>query len=209
MNKIVVLCGLVMLGITTTPQENNIPENCDNEAELTNVMLVEQSTNPLHTKLENSIWDAPKLVTRVEAVSSELDINEIEYIEEQQDFELGFDTKEYLPKDFDPNTAYFDLNSVTYLEESSTDLGFDSAAYLPDNFDPYAYPQHISGFNYIEEEDLFLGFDTASYLPVHFDAHEFYFDLDSVEYIEEEEEIDFELAAEYYLPSANPVPSSK
>ena len=40
------------------------------------------------------------------------DISSIEYIEEE-DFDLGFNTSEYLPEDFDPYQYYFDLNSIS------------------------------------------------------------------------------------------------
>ncbi len=207
MNNLVVLCGAVMLGITSTPQEESIPNNYENEVEITNVILAEENLSATLTDADDSVWQAPKLVSRTKmTVSSELDLSEIDFIEEKLDFDLGFDTKAYLPEDFDPYTAYFDLASVVFLEEDSVDLGFDNSKYLPDGFDAYAFPNDISGINFIEEEDLDLGFNTESYLPKHFNPYEFYFDLDSVEYIEE---LDLDMNAEYCLPSVNSEPSSK
>ena len=209
MNNIVVLCGLVMLGLTTTPQEESIPNNFENPYRVTDVILAEEKRNLPTEDLETSVLYTPEMVNATKIGPSQLNLCDIDFLEENEEFDLGFDTEAYLPENFDPYTAYFDLDSVVYIEETSIELGFSTSEYLSDTFNPYAYPTDISGFNYIEEEDLDLGYETASYLPANFNAHEFYFDLNSVEYIEEEEEIDFERIAAYYLSSVNSVPSSK
>lgn len=126
----------------------------------------------------------------------QFDLSTIEYIEEE-DFDLGFNTSDYLPEDFDPHTYYFNMDSITYVEEEFVLI--DSEKNLPTDFNAYANPTNIEGINFMEEDVVDLGFDTAAYLPEGFDPHEFYFDLDSVEYIEEEEELDFNTAQ--YLPA--------
>ena len=105
--------------------------------------------------------------------NTNLDLNEIVYIEEEPQIELGFDTAEYLPEGFDPHKLYVDLNAVEYVEEQEEIvLGFNTAHYLPANFDPYADPLAIEGINYMEEEEqIELGFDTAEYLPANFDPY--------------------------------------
>lgn len=107
------------------------------------------------------------------AENADLDLNEIVYIEEEPQIELGFDTADYLPEGFDPYKLYVDLNAVEYVEEQEEiNLGFNVADYLPANFDPYADPLDIAGINYMEEEEeIELGFDTAAYLPANFDPY--------------------------------------
>ena len=199
MNKLFLLCGIVLLGSTSTPQEEKPPIACSN------------------SEIEYSITEAPKMVplifhaevkTPAAVVSgvtmaepTEIDLDDIIYLEEEPEVNLGFDPTDYLPKDFDPHSFYFDMNTIEFVEEEiEIDLGFDSGAYLPDGFDPYAIPEDINSISYIEEEpELDLGFDTAEYLPAGFDPYEVYFDLNAVEYIEEDEvELDFDVND--YLP---------
>ncbi|MCP4975057.1 MAG: hypothetical protein GY931_02760 [Maribacter sp.] len=98
------------------------------------------------------------------------DINSIVYIEDEIEIDLGFDTADYLPEDFDAYQVYFDLNSVNYIEEDFT-LEWDTKAYLPKGFDAYAYPSDVQSINYIDESDAFeVGFDTKAYLPSNFNA---------------------------------------
>lgn len=66
--------------------------------------------------------------------------NEIMVIEEEETVELGFDTFEYLPIEFD---AYSGMNLTDkdfeiFENEETVDLGFDTAAYLPVDFNAYA-----------------------------------------------------------------------
>ena len=69
----------------------------------------------------------------------ELNLNEIEFLEEDSNIDLGFDTSDYLPEGFDPHETYFDLNSLIYIEnETELHLDFDSSNYLPEGFDPYS-----------------------------------------------------------------------
>ena len=105
--------------------------------------------------------------------NADLDLDEIVYIEEDSEIDLGFDTADYLPENFDPHKLYVDLNAIEYIEDDGEiELGFNSKAYLPQGFDPYADPFGIEGINYIEEEVEFdLGFDTAEYLPSNFDPY--------------------------------------
>ncbi|MCW5517911.1 hypothetical protein [Muriicola sp. Z0-33] len=79
-------------------------------------------------------------------------LDSIEYIEEESDFELGFNTADYLPEDFDPHTFYFDLNSVVFLENDEIDD--ISSEYLPEDFDAYAVPTDFMAISYIDPADL-------------------------------------------------------
>lgn len=207
MNKLLIACGLVMLGTTTTPQENTMTTNCSTSEDSIHVSIAEKNGHELMAMENKTIWKAPKLISRVvENAPEEIKVSEIAYLEEDTSLDLGFDTADYLPEGFDPYTIYFDINSIPYIDDENTDLGFDTAAYLPEDFNAYSDPKGIEGINYMEEEVVDLGFDTAAYLPADFDPYGFYFDLNSVEYIEEEEELDFDFNTEDYLPAGfNPL----
>lgn len=101
----------------------------------------------------------------------ELDLSTIVYIEEEEVIDLGFDTADYLPEDFDPYKVYFDLNSVTVIA-AEIEIDFDSKANLPTDFDAYAYPTDCESFNYIDADDtLVLNFDSTNNLPEGFDPY--------------------------------------
>ena len=84
----------------------------------------------------------------------DLDINTIEFIEDDMDIDLGFDTADYLPEDFDPHQFYFNINSVDFCEEEWV-LELDTQQYLPKGFNAYAYPSDVQSINYIDESDSF------------------------------------------------------
>ena len=86
--------------------------------------------------------------------NDDLDLNTIEYVEDDKDFDLGFNTADYLPEDFDPNQVYFNINSIDYIKEEWV-LQIDTKKYLPKGFDPYAYPSDVESINYIDENDVF------------------------------------------------------
>ena len=131
----------------------------------------------------------------------ELNLDEIEFMEEEMDMDLGFNTSEYLPKGFNPYETYFDLNSIIYLEsEVELDLGFDTQNYLPNGFDPYTEVVDVHGINFLEEEDMELGFNTWDYLPEGFSPYEIYVDLNAIAYIEDDVELELGLDTEYMLP---------
>jgi hypothetical protein len=201
MNKLLILCGLVMLGTTTTPQEVKMTSNCNGTEDSTNVNYGDLNNHQLVVLKTETTWKAPKLIGRLLVnAPEEIQMSEIVFIEEEASIDLGFNTADYLPEGFDPHTVYFDVNSIEFIDNEITDLGFDTKAYLPANFNAYANPNSLDGINYMEEEDVDLGFDTKAYLPQNFDPYEFYLDLDSVEYIEDEEGIDIDFSTEDYLP---------
>jgi hypothetical protein len=212
MNKLLAICGIVFIGNTTTPQiENSVP---DSELQKIETIVCELKTTPvklvsiveqqLPVTYQEASWAAPKHSEVLKTNdAAELNLSEIVFIESEEEIiDLGFDTADYLPENFDPCKVYFDLNKVTYIEEGDEiSLDFDSENYLPKNFDPYGIPSDITAISYIEEEDeIDLGFDTAAYLPEGFDPYEVYFDLNSVEYIEEEDEVELGFDTTDYLP---------
>ena len=67
----------------------------------------------------------------------ELDWNIIEI---EEDVKIGFDTKKYLPKNFNPFKGMdnIDWSSIELIEiEEEVELSFNTKDYLPDNFCPY------------------------------------------------------------------------
>ncbi len=98
-------------------------------------------------------------------------INSITYIEDDADFELGFDTADYLPEGFDPYEIYVNLDAVLFIEDEVA-VAVKTKRHLPANFDAYAYPTDVAAFNYIDQNDAIeLDFDTQAYLPEGFDAY--------------------------------------
>jgi hypothetical protein len=106
--------------------------------------------------------------------TEKLDLNSIIYIEDDEKIELGFDTADYLPENFDPYKSYFDLNSIAFIEEEpqmKRRIKRKLVRRLPKGFDPYADPKGILGINYIDENDtIVLDFDSKQYLPKGFNA---------------------------------------
>jgi len=98
------------------------------------------------------------------------DINSIEYIEEEPEIDLGFNTADYLPEDFDPYAFYFNLESINFIEDDKID--FDSSGNLPEGFDAYAIPRYFRNIDYLDPEDeIELDFDSKKNLPENFDPY--------------------------------------
>lgn len=103
--------------------------------------------------------------------NDKLIISSVTYIEDDADFDLGFETADYLPKDFNPYEVYVDLESIVFIEDDVA-ISLNSKKHLPKGFNAYAYPTDVEGFNYIDENDeIVLGFDTKNHLPEGFDPY--------------------------------------
>src|SRR5690606_35026426 len=137
---------------------------------------------------------------------SELDpslasLNEIVFLEEEPEINLGFDPQDYLPEDFDPTKRYFDFDSFEFLSNDlEMELGFDSWNYLPEGFDPYTTVVGIQGINFMEDDRVDLGFDPREYLPDGFSPYVFQLDLNSIHFMEDEIELDLGADAKTLLP---------
>ena len=198
MNKLFLVGGLVLMGITTTSQSENPTTDFENQVAVEKVSLTVND----HTLFWGTDSEEFTLVETGVSMPDEapenLELDQIAYLEADDTIELGFDTREYLPENFDPAAFYFDLETVAYIEEiEEADLGLNTMDYLPANFNAYAQPEDVMDVSYMEETDYALGFDTAMYLPAEFDAYETELDLNTIVYIEED--IDFEI----YLESAD------
>ncbi len=143
------------------------------------------------------------IVSRITTPDSHVELNDIVYIENESETDLGFEVEAYLPADFDPYAGMpGNLKEISFVEnEEDVELGFDATPYLPDGFNPYIGLAHgPEDINYLENEDIELGFDTAEYLPADFDpyarkAPSQKLDLDEIIYIEEEEPVEIELGS--------------
>jgi len=101
--------------------------------------------------------------------NNHFDVSSIVYIEDE-DFDLGFNTSEYLPEDFDPYKYYFDLNSISYVEDVYVYI--DNEKNLPRHFDVFANPSDFRNVSYIDPMDeIQLEFETEQYLPVDFNPY--------------------------------------
>ncbi|MDO5979754.1 hypothetical protein [Flavivirga spongiicola] len=103
-----------------------------------------------------------------------LDISSIEVYEIEETVNLGFNTNDYLPENFNPlkGKGNIDWSTVEIYEiEEDVDLGFDTKDYLPKNFNS------LKGKGDVEweaiklaeiEEEVEISFDTKKYLPENF-----------------------------------------
>jgi hypothetical protein len=143
--------------------------------------------------------------TEIMNVVPEQFLNEIVFLEEEEQVDLGFDVAEYLPADFDPYASTEPaLDDIAFIEEDEEiDLGFDTAVYLPIGFDAFAGPDpDLRDIVFIEDEDPELGFDTQPYLPENFDPYaQPEPDLDDIVYIEEESTVELGFEVDAYLPA--------
>ncbi|MGB5429721.1 hypothetical protein [Eudoraea sp.] len=133
-------------------------------------------------------------------------LDDIVYIEENEQMVLGYDTSLYLPLGFNAYKGMsFDISEIDYVEiEGEIDLGFDTKDYLPLGFNPYAEAGlKLADIEYLEmNEDIDLGFDTKQYLPEDFNPYAVgELNLDEIIYIEEEEKaIELGFDPSMYLP---------
>jgi len=146
-----------MMSITATP--NNFQDQS-----------IAQNMQPLEVVNSRNIEPSD---CRLCKVPEELDLDSITYIEDENPFNLGFDTADYLPEGFDPYKVYVDLDAIHFIEAQDTDeLGFDTTTALPENFDPYAAPTDFRSVSYLEvEEDFYPEIDTHAWLPQGFDPY--------------------------------------
>jgi len=195
MNKLFLVCGLVLMGITTTSQSENPTTDVNNQVTIESVSLAVNEHTLFWTTDKEEFTLASMGNSKPDETSENLELHQIAYLEAEEVIDLGFDTREYLPENFDPATFYFDLEAVAYIEEyEGTNLDFNTEDYLPKDFNAYAEPVDFKDVSYMEETDYELGFDTATYLPEGFDAYETELDLNTIVYIEED--IDWEIYIE-------------
>ena len=91
---------------------------------------------------------------------------------EEQDEAFEFETKDYLPFDFNPYSGLFDLEYEMTIEEEDVPFEFDTKNYLPLGFNPNYQDDLTEIFEVeLEEEDEAFDFDTKMYLPKNFNPY--------------------------------------
>ncbi len=101
----------------------------------------------------------------------DLDLKSIVYIEEEAEVDLGFNTADYLPENFDPYRFYIDLGSLPFIEEEAS-LDEAVSRHLPRNFNPYSHPSDFRAVSYIDPADMEqLDFDSRKHLPEGFQPY--------------------------------------
>lgn len=108
---------------------------------------------------------------------NQFDLSSIEYIEEEN-FDLGFNTSEYLPEGFDPYSYYVNLDSIAFIEVC--DVNIETEKNLPANFDVFANPSDFRDVSYIDPNDeIQLEIESEEYLPADFDPYAIEVSLDN------------------------------
>ncbi|WP_422858120.1 hypothetical protein ACOKFD_11820 [Flagellimonas sp. S174] len=183
MNRLVIFYGCALLASSAIAeiQQKSWDFNHPNMEVVLNSTNAIVSNNVEDLSISTELFCTPCMEQITDA---DLDINEIDYVTEDT-IELGFNTSDYLPENFDPYTAYLDIDSVVFVEDEPEFIAdFNTQTFLPQNFDSYTDIVSVDSINYVEEEESDLGFDTSKYLPYGFSPHEAYFDIDNIIYID-------------------------
>jgi len=133
--------------------------------------ITNENSDNLISECEFSLLEASLFTNTSEVMPTELDWNTIEVFEIEEDVNLEFNSKDYLPEGFNPLKGFHDLNWSTielFEIEEEADLGFDTKDYLPENFNPLK-GLHDLDLNTIVlfeiEEEVEIDFNTNTYLP--------------------------------------------
>jgi len=117
-----------------------------------------------------------KYTNEINELQDDLDWSKIELEEIEEDVEIGFDTKAYLPENFNPLKGKYDLHwdkiELIQLDEE-VQLNFNTKTYLPENFNPLKgkYDLNWDTIELVDlEDEVSLNFDTKKYLPEGFDS---------------------------------------
>ena len=73
-------------------------------------------------------------------VNEAVSIESVSVIELEEDLELGFETSDYLPEDFNAKVGMnnIDWNTIKLYEvEEELEIGFNTKDYLPEGFNPF------------------------------------------------------------------------
>lgn len=171
MKKVSVLLGTGVLALLLLSFAGK--EGCEKSKENQEVL------NAL-MELQQPFADKLKLSLNTEPFS----LDEITFIEIEEEIDLVFDTADYLPIGFNAYQGMdLEIDLIEFVEfEEEIELGFDTANYLPKGFDAFAgmeldIDEILADLDlddilyYVEEEEIELEFDTSKYLPEGFNAY--------------------------------------
>jgi len=97
------------------------------------------NSDNLISECELSLLQASLFTNNSEVMPKELDWSTIELFEIEEEVNLGFNSKDYLPKGFNPLKGLHDLDWSTielFEIEEEVDLCFNTKDYLPGHFNP-------------------------------------------------------------------------
>ena len=92
-------------------------------------------------------------------------------ISEDEDESMDFDTKDYLPPDFNANSKLYLLKYELEMEEQDDAFEFDTKDYLPLGFNPLSKTDMLVYEELNEEIDDIFEFDTKKFLPTNFNPY--------------------------------------
>lgn len=135
---------------------------------------MKKATTVLGIAILGSVFMSFTGTPQCEIECKNLQINDITFIETEEEIDLGFETAQYLPEGFNPYSGMEpNLEEIAFIEtEDKIDLGFETAQYLPEGFNAYeGMVFDLNEIEYIEEEDeIILDFDVQAYLPSNFNV---------------------------------------
>jgi hypothetical protein len=102
---------------------------------------INNDSNNLNIDINGEEYELEKLlfVKMEDSTLENFDINSIEVIETEDEVELNFNPKDYLPEDFNALKGMHDLDwsTIELVElEEEVEFDFNPKDYLPNNFDP-------------------------------------------------------------------------
>lgn len=221
MNKLLVIYGCVLLSgtaiaeeqkstvyepvvqnnLTTRSFENKLSALSFNVDQLTGATGLYEDSVESEAEMDfegTSHWYDSYIDTSAKESETIFDYDSDIIAELEIEIDLGFDTTNYLPIDFDAYSAPADIHSVDFIEEEEIELGFDSEDYLPEGFNPYEVYFNVHKVEFIEEV-FELGFDHKLDLMENFDPYSEVVDIHTIDFIEEEE-IELGYDTRPYLP---------
>ena len=120
--------------------------------------------------------------------------NEVSGIEESP---FDFNTKEFLPEDFDPYKGLI-IDESYLLASTEIVFDFNTVEYLPENFDVYK-GMIVDESSLLIEEPIGFDFNIQDYLPANFDVYKGMITIEPNELISEPISFDFDIND--YLPA--------
>ena len=121
MKKLALMFSMLMMITSVSNGQGNIPFSALNDE------YVETEIEAF--EIEQELFENYDDVT--------ININDIKVIEVEEEIEINFDTKKYLPKRFNAYKGMYDVNwdEIELIElEEEVELGFDTKKYLPRGF---------------------------------------------------------------------------
>lgn len=196
------MSNLLTLYVCALLSGNTVAEQEQNGLAFAQPIVVTTQNVVDHTANENS--SIPFLT---DFVSAQAATNASEVILEKNEFkdkikrdnglDLGFETANYLPQNFDPYAVPKTIHVIDFIEEEEeVILNFNTADYLPEDFNPYEAYFNVHDLEImVVERPLNIPALKQAQLKSAND-----FNVHSIDFIEQEEEIVLGFDTKAYLP---------